>query len=415
LISVAAISDRKTSWLNPRRLRVHGVILAACLWSTYAWILSSAGLIGRNDVMKGADFVHFYTLGTLAREHRGGELYDMAAQSALTQERVPGAGRLLFVPLYGPQVSLLFAPLAALPYSAALSIWLLVNAILYLVCCYAIWRTCAHLQQDWKIVLLLALAYPAFFHVIAWGQTSVLALVCFTVAYLCLRARRMFTAGVALGCLIFKPQLGIAAGIVMLIALEWRVLAGGLSAALIQLTVGGAYFGSAAMRDYWQHILHVGRVLALLEPRPYQTHSLRAFWMMLVPWPGIAVALACISVAVVLYIAWRCWKSAAPLSLRYSGLLVATVLVSPHLTVYDLVILVPVFLLMADWVLACGLRGTEHVEWLLYACFVVPLASPLAMWTHVQLSVPVMMWLLWTIWRIGEAATPRQLTQALPA
>src|SRR5256885_11453025 len=38
--------------------------------------------------------------------------YNMGAESALALRRVPDAGRLAYVPLYGPQVSLFFAPLA---------------------------------------------------------------------------------------------------------------------------------------------------------------------------------------------------------------------------------------------------------------------------------------------------------------
>ena len=35
----------------------------------------------RNGNLKGTDFLHFYTLGLIAREHRGPELYDMKVQA----------------------------------------------------------------------------------------------------------------------------------------------------------------------------------------------------------------------------------------------------------------------------------------------------------------------------------------------
>jgi hypothetical protein len=47
-------------------------------------------------------------------------------------------------------------------------------------------------------VLILAFAYPAFWHLIAWGQTSALALACFTLAFFALRTKREFLAGLAL-------------------------------------------------------------------------------------------------------------------------------------------------------------------------------------------------------------------------
>src|SRR5207253_5807435 len=124
---------------------------------------------------------------------------DMEAQSTLTQERVPQVGRVRFVPLYGPQVSLFFAPLSMLPYSEALPVWLLLNAAIYALCCYALWKKCPNLQSESMLVFILALAYPGFFHFIAWGQTSGLELACFSAAYIALRSKRCFLAALALG------------------------------------------------------------------------------------------------------------------------------------------------------------------------------------------------------------------------
>src|SRR5690242_11416522 len=57
-------------WLTPRRLRAHGLIVGLALWSIYLWTLATPGLRDRNGNLKGTDFLHFYTLGRIAREHR---------------------------------------------------------------------------------------------------------------------------------------------------------------------------------------------------------------------------------------------------------------------------------------------------------------------------------------------------------
>ena len=62
----------------------------------------------------------------------------------------------------------------------------------------------------------------------------------------------------------------------------------------------------------------------------------------------------------------------------------ATVLVAPHLTVYDLVILAPAFLWIADWL---ANHSSPRIAWLLYLSCLLPFAGPLARWTHLQLSV----------------------------
>jgi hypothetical protein len=121
---------------------------------------------------------------------------------------------------------------------------------------------------------------------------------------------------------------------------------------------------------------------------------------MLIPWPSVAFALCIATALPVLAIAVQCWKSPAPLSLRYSALLMATVLVSPHITVYDLVILAPAFLLLADWAMANDNRPRVYaMGLLLYFCYVVPLTVPITQWTHVQLSVPALLALLWLVWK----------------
>ncbi len=390
-------------WLTRQRLRAHGWVFAVCLWGAYAWIMATPGVLDRHGLVKGTDFLHFYTLGSLALEHRGADLYNMAAQSALAGQRVPQAQRIYFVALYGPQVALLFAPLARLPYGAALALWLVGNALLYGMCCYLVWKTCASLRSDGRLVLLLALAYPAFFHLMAWGQTSAVALACFTAAFLALRSEKKFLAGLAIGCLMAKPQLGLAAAFVFVASGEWKLVSGAALAALAQLSVGWAYFGTAVMRDYFERLLRVREVLPQLEPRLYQMHSLRAFWALLVPSPAVAFWTCLASTVFILWVTLRCWKRGIDLRLRYSALLLATVLVSPHLTVYDLVILAPAFLLLIDW--AHGQRA--DLPWLgplLYACYILPLAGPLAGWTHVQVSVIAMAVLLWMICRKENSA-----------
>ena len=89
-----------------------------------------------------------------------------------------------------------------------------------------------------------------------------------------------------------------------------------------------------------------------------------------------------------------------PMSLRFSSLLLASVLVSPHLTVYDLVVLAPAILLLADWLIdqpptpSANTMGT-----ILYLVYALPLVGPLALWTHVQLSVIAMAIIIYSIWK----------------
>jgi hypothetical protein len=95
------------------------------------------------------------------------------------------------------------------------------------------------------------------------------------------------------------------------------------------------------------------------------------------------------------------------LGTRYSALLMVTALVAPHLTVYDLVILAPAFLLLGDWVVSNMEHGlTLRLSALLYLVYLLPLVAPLARWTHVQLSVLAMSAIIWTLWQLGKTSLP---------
>lgn len=382
------------SWLTARRIRTHGLLLAICLWTVYAIDMSTPGLRDRNGLIKGTDFLHFYTLGNIAQQKRGDLLYNVQAQAAFLKKLVPEAAGNIYVALYGPQVSLLFAPFARWSYPVALTLWLLLNAVIYGMCCYLVWINCPNLRAEPWTVLIAALAFPGFFHLILWGQTSGLALLCFTLAFLALGKNRPFLAGLAIGSLIFKPQLGLAATIIFLCAREWKLIAAALLAALAQLSVGWFYYGTPVAKEYLNALRHVGAVMGMLEPRPYQMHSLRAFWSLLIPWKSLGFALYALTAAAIVALAVRCWRSTASLGLRYSALTLATVLVAPHLTVYDLLILAPALLLMADWAVGDTERFASVMSFLLYLCYPLFLLGPLARITHLQLSVIAMTGLL---------------------
>jgi len=386
-------------WLTSRRLCAHGLLLALALWGLYIWTIATPSLRDRNGNLKGTDFLHFYTLGSLAREHRGEDLYDTDAQASLASRLVPESEGIRYLPLYPPQFSLAFIPLTHLSYIWAFAVWGIFTTSVYGVCCYAVWRMCPRLRNFAVTTALLCFAYPAFFHLIAWGQTSALPLACFTGGFFLLRKKQEWAAGLVLGCVLFKPQLGMALLAVFLATKSWKIIAVIAISAAAQLAAGMAYYGWGPFRAWLRILANVPTLMPAFEPRPYHTHCLRTFWAMLVPWNEVSFALYAISAGVILVWAVLIWKSREPLSLRYAALLLATVLVSLHLTVYDLVILVPAMLLLVDWILS-QTSPSNGMGMLVYLVCVLPLVGPFTRWIHVQLSVVAMVALLYLMWRM---------------
>ena len=405
-------------WLNAQRIRRQALLLATALWLGYAITIATPGMRDRFGHLKGADFLHAYVLGTLALQHDGGVLYDAPAQREIGERRVPESAGDYFLPVYGPQYSLIWAPLARLPYGWAAAIWMVLSTGIYATCCYAVWRTCPNLRTYGGTVVLAGAAFPGFFALITFGQNSAIALAAFTGAYFALRARREVLAGVSFGLLAYKPQLAIVPACVFGASLVWprkegawavgdasadsgaapvgttlvgntrfgaiKIICGAVLCLAVQFAAVWMWYGTGPLIAYARVLAHLGSAANILEPRPYLMHSLRAFWNLLLPWPDAALGLYILTAITAVVFVIACWRRPVALEHRFAMMLLATVLVAPHLTVYDLVILAPALLWIADWQQT---HSASRLAWLLYFACILPFAGPLARWTHLQISV----------------------------
>jgi hypothetical protein len=364
---------------------------------------ATPGLFDRAGNVKFQDFLPFYISARLIAQHRAAQLYDptTAHREMLAIVRDPTRIRLTY--LYGPQVALLFLPLASLSFPMAARIWTGLSMLIYAACIYAIWRCCPTLRAHPGTVAISALAFPPLFHFFVRAQFSALILACFTLAFLALRAHRPWLAGIAFGCLILKPPFLLAIPLILLFARAWKMFAGLIASAAGQLALTRLYFGATVMRSYLDLFQHPARWLAEAELNlaPIQMHSLRSFWRLLIPPSTVALTLYLVCSIAVIAVAIAVWKSPLPLSLRFSALSFAAVLVNPHLFVYDVLVLAPALLLLADWTLANEHHAlTSAIRILAYLAFVLPLFGPVSRWTHLQLSVIVFAVLLWTLYRV---------------
>ena len=393
------------SWLTPRRVRTQTILLALCLWGVCAVDFATPGLFDRAGNIKFQDFLQFYISARLISDGRTGQLYDQqvadkelrAIAAAPTPVRLPT--------VYGPQVGLMFVPLSRLSFPAAAHVWVALSLAAIAACFYLIWRSCLSLRPHARTVAICALAFPPLFHFFVRGQISAPLLLCFTAAFLAFRAERHWLAGIALGFLVFKPQFLVAIQLVLLLAQAWKAFAGLAISAAGQLALTTLYFGTSVMRTYFDTMLHMSRWIAIAEGSAahIQMYSLRSFWTLLIPWPNAALILYLLCSIAVIAMAAEVWKSSTALALRFSALTLAAVLVNPHLFVYDLLVLAPALMLLADWIL----NSPQHpsapaISVLTYLAFVLPLFGPLARYTHLQPSVPVFAALLCFLWHTSR-------------
>ena len=96
-------------------------------------------------------------------------------------------------------------------------------------------------------------------------------------------------AGLALGCLVFKPHWVLAAGAVFVVAREWRVVIGIGVAAAAQVAITYLLMGPAVMGAYTSMLRSLPSVADLLEPRA--SNTLKGFFHALVPFEPAALVL----------------------------------------------------------------------------------------------------------------------------
>jgi hypothetical protein len=362
--------------------------------------MSVPGPFDREGVVKGGDFHHFYVLGQLAREGRGEALYEPAVQSSTVASAVSPRLKSWFPrPTYGPQVALAFAPFAMLPFVPAVTLFLVLSLAAYIGCVAALGRYFPVARADPRLLWLVALANPALWFLLRFGQNAAIALVCLTAGFVALQRGRPWLAGFAIGGLFYKPQMGVVFGIVWLLAREWRLVGGALISILLQLAIGWAYFGTATMLRYGDAAVQLLVDRTGAEPIPQHLHSVRGFLALLLPHARLETALFLATCGVLVWAAYRAWTATAPLPMRFAQLVLVSVLASLHLTVYDLVILLPVYFALGSMLLSGAWPwGSRELGFLLGMLFVAPiLGSSVTYFTRIQLSVPVMLWLAYRL------------------
>ena len=289
-----------TAWLTRvlstqqhRAIRMHLALIPVYVWLLYVWPVFFAQLPVRSTADQPhlvRDFLHFYVIGAITREHDAHALYNIDAMAAATERLLPGVPKNIFPPVYGPQVGMFFAPFARLDYLTALYVWLALTIAGTAACVYVVWRPSDLGRRSLWPVAVLALGMPGLHFALSFGQTSVLGLIGFTALWLALQSRRQFTAGLAVGALAYKPQLGLVVACVFIARREWRVVSGAVVAIAAQLLVAWAYWGASIFEGYARAIPRYLSLFGLMEPDPELAYSVRALLLTAPLPPRVVVA-----------------------------------------------------------------------------------------------------------------------------
>jgi len=297
------------------------------------WIWEASGLGVPTD------FVNVWAAGKLALEGHPALAYDWDIQKqvelALLGQDFPG----YFAWHYPPPFLFVASLLAMLPYSAAFIGWMAASLIPYL----AVIRAIVGRPFGW----MLAVAFPMVFSNALVGQNGFLtaALIGGT---LYLMPIRPVLAGICLGLLSYKPQYGLLFPIVLIAASQWTVFVTAGVTAVAMAFASWLAFGTGS----WQAFFHWMPMFS----QAFLTEGKATWWKLqsifsLVRYFGgtepLAWAFQWVLTAAVATVLVLIWRSRVPYTLKAASLAVGTLLTTPYLFMYDMMVLaIPVALLV---------------------------------------------------------------------
>jgi alpha-1,2-mannosyltransferase len=340
LLALALLSDAE--WLNKRRLRDYATMLIVVYVASVLWALAGHGIDDPLGRPVGTDFLSFWTVSSALH---GGESHAIYAplELAALERNVSGSDG-FYAWAYPPLALLLVYPLAFLPYLWSLAAWLAVGLGAYLS---VLWRILPR-----PLTLWAGLAFPAVLVNLSHGQNGLLSTAILGAALLLLREREA-AAGVLIGLLTFKPQLGLMIPFALIAGGHWRAL---VAAALTAPGLTGlslALFGTALWPDFLASLPFARAMLEQQLVPYYKMQSVFAAVRLVGAPASLAYALQGIVALSALWITVSTWRRPVDPELKNAVLVTAGTLAAPFILDYDLLLLA----LPMTWLAGHGLRG----------------------------------------------------------
>jgi hypothetical protein len=374
---------RSGTFVTRERVRVYSALLLVAYLAAIAGLLVTAdGLLDAAGRPLGTDFANVYSAGQMVREGKAALAYDWPAHHA-AQQALFGRPDVPFYGMHYPPAFLFVALLlAGLPYLLALFAYQAAT----LAACVSVVRRIAGRADAW----LPALAFPAVFVNVTHGHNGFLTAALIGGALLALD-RRPLLAGVLIGCLSYKPQLGVLIPLVLAVTGRWRAFAAAGATVLALAGLSWVAFGSEVWVAFRQSLMLTQRTI--LEDGTTGFFKMQSVFAALrligaplsVAYAAQAVTTIGLAGAIVVL-----WRSAAAFELKAAGLLIASLLATPYVMDYDLVVLAPAIAFLSAHGAREGFAPWEMLA--MAALFVLPLAArPLAAATFVPLGPVVML------------------------
>ena len=294
-------------------------------------LTTSTGLRTIRGGRIGGDLPSFYAGARIVGSGRFALLYDAAAQEEAETDLLLGArGRLPFP--YPPYVALAYVPLTWLPFKAAYAIHTIAMAWCAAASLVLLRRVIPAVDNAFLPICAATLTFYPLFRAVLGGQNTALSLLLGTGAAVLLASGRDFTAGLAIGLWLFKPQLAIPVGGVLLLrARRTRRYVAGVAIVAALLYLLAVPIGGWQWPVWWWHEGAMRFTVDDLALESWNGVSFNeiATQYGVTPFNWIAAALA-VSCAI-----WLALRRDVPILAVAAFAMLTAVLIVPHALYYD--------------------------------------------------------------------------------
>lgn len=340
-------------FITSERLRLYPVAILIGQIVIVTVMLGIPLLIASDEQNLLPDFAAPWTGARLFLDGRLGDLYDVETQWALQQVEVKNVAPSWFVS--PPHVALIYTPLALLSYNAAALIWTAISIVCVIVAIRLMEPFAPRLFAEHRLATTLVLlsSYPVF-ELLGAGQQSGITLLLMAAGIRLALAEHQALAGIVFALGAIKPQLFVLVPIVLIALRMWKALAVGTTAGVLTLILTHLAFGPDVVVE-WLHTIFSPAYSELVQiDQAWKMAGLPALILTFAPpsWaPEVAAFGTFLTIGILSYAIWRIvtWAKADvdPRAL-WAFAIIATILASPHLVLYDLVLVLIPALYLAE-------------------------------------------------------------------
>ncbi|NDU86396.1 MAG: DUF2029 domain-containing protein [Ferrovum sp.] len=338
-------------WLTSRRIRVYGLAFALFFSVVFGAQVRDSLWLRPGGQPLFLDFGVFFSMGREAVQGQAALTYLADSQGHFLPGFLEQITPVTFGWFYPPYFFLYLEPLSYLSPQQAFVAFMGFSILLYVSALVKIFPGTP--------TLAAVFGFSGFWINLIMGQNGFLSAGLAAWALLWLQ-HKPIRAGIMLGLLSFKPQLGLLFPLVLIIGREWRCFfSAAVTVALLTMASVWRY-GFSSWLAWWS---------SLNRAQGFLLHGSVDYWMKIpsvLAWVraiggsiDMAYAAQALSAAAVLLALIWTWRSALSRPLKYTVLVLSSLMVSPYLFEYDLT-----WLALAGvwWAREVQLTGSHRIE-----------------------------------------------------